>query len=43
METDTSELVNEMLMSVRGFGHCGITGVYAGYVCGTFSVMKQVH
>ncbi|EAL87115.1 glutathione-dependent formaldehyde dehydrogenase [Aspergillus fumigatus] len=36
METDTSELVNEMLMSVRGFGHCGITGVYAGYVRGTF-------
>ncbi|KAH2165397.1 hypothetical protein KXW37_006505 [Aspergillus fumigatus] len=34
---DTSELVNEMLMSVRGFGHCGITGVYAGY-CNHFNI-----
>lgn len=40
METDTSELVNEMLMSVRGFGHCGITGVYAGYVRGTFFMVR---
>lgn len=32
METDTSELVNEMITSVRAFGRCGITGVYAGYV-----------
>lgn len=30
-ETDTSELVNEMIESVRNFGRCGITGVYVGY------------
>lgn len=32
LETDTSELLNEMITSVRAFGRCGITGVYAGYV-----------
>jgi threonine dehydrogenase-like Zn-dependent dehydrogenase len=37
METDTSELVNEMITSVRGFGRCGITGVYAGY-CNHFNI-----
>lgn len=31
-ETDTSELVNEMITSVKNFGRCGITGVYVGYV-----------
>ncbi|KAH6676364.1 chaperonin 10-like protein [Halenospora varia] len=31
METDTSEIVNEMIGSVRNFGRCGITGVYVGY------------
>jgi threonine dehydrogenase-like Zn-dependent dehydrogenase len=31
METDTSEIVNEMITSVRNFGRCGITGVYVGY------------
>lgn len=31
-ETDTSELVNEMIEGVRNFGRCGITGVYVGYV-----------
>jgi threonine dehydrogenase-like Zn-dependent dehydrogenase len=31
-ETDTSELVNEMIESVKSFGRCGITGVYVGYV-----------
>lgn len=31
-ETDTSELVNEMIESVRNFGRCGITGIYVGYV-----------
>ncbi|KAK2011654.1 alcohol dehydrogenase GroES-like domain-containing protein [Colletotrichum eremochloae] len=30
-ETDTSELVNEMIEGVRNFGRCGITGVYVGY------------
>jgi threonine dehydrogenase-like Zn-dependent dehydrogenase len=32
LETDTSELVNEMIQSVRNFGRCGITGVYVGFV-----------
>jgi threonine dehydrogenase-like Zn-dependent dehydrogenase len=31
-ETDTSEIVNEMITSVKNFGRCGVTGVYAGYV-----------
>lgn len=31
-ETDTSEIVNEMITSVKSFGRCGITGVYVGYV-----------
>lgn len=31
LETDTSEILNEMIMSVRKFGRCGITGVYAGF------------
>ncbi|KAK1141956.1 hypothetical protein N8T08_008279 [Aspergillus melleus] len=31
METDTSELLNEMITSVRPFGRVGITGIYAGY------------
>ncbi|KLJ08267.1 oxidoreductase [Blastomyces silverae] len=30
-ETDTSEILNEMVTSVRNFGRCGITGVYVGY------------
>lgn len=30
-ETDTSEIVNEMVEGVRNFGRCGITGVYVGY------------
>ncbi|MCJ1261123.1 hypothetical protein MMC22_000987 [Lobaria immixta] len=30
-ETDTSEIVNEMITSVKNFGRCGITGVYAGF------------
>jgi threonine dehydrogenase-like Zn-dependent dehydrogenase len=37
METDTSELVNEMITSVRAYGRCGITGVYAGFVRGFWS------
>lgn len=32
METDTSELLNEMITAVRPFGHVGVTGVYAGFV-----------
>lgn len=31
-ETDSSEIVNEMIESVRNYGRCGITGVYVGYV-----------
>lgn len=31
-ENDTSEIVNEMIESVRDFGRCGITGVYSGFV-----------
>ncbi|KAJ9304143.1 hypothetical protein DTO217A2_6360 [Paecilomyces variotii] len=30
-ETDTSELLNEMITSVKSFGRVGVTGVYAGY------------
>lgn len=36
METDTSEIVNEMITSVKSFGRCGITGVYAGFVSTAF-------
>lgn len=32
LETDTSEIVNEMIESVRNYGRCGITGVYVGFV-----------
>lgn len=32
METDTSEILNEMIESVRSFGRCGVTGIYTGYV-----------
>ncbi|CAL5865796.1 uncharacterized protein PFLUO_LOCUS2 [Penicillium psychrofluorescens] len=37
METDTSELLNEMITSVRAFGRCGVTGVYAGF-CNHFNI-----
>lgn len=30
-ETDTSEIINEMITSVKNFGRCGVTGVYAGF------------
>ncbi|KPM45733.1 hypothetical protein AK830_g761 [Neonectria ditissima] len=30
-ETDTSEIINEMIEGVRNYGRCGITGVYVGY------------
>lgn len=32
LETDTSELLNDMITSVRAYGSCGVTGVYAGFV-----------
>ncbi|KAF1347534.1 chaperonin 10-like protein [Delphinella strobiligena] len=31
LETDTSEILNEMIESVRAYGSVGITGVYAGF------------
>lgn len=31
METDSCEIINEMITSVRNFGRCGVTGVYAGF------------
>lgn len=31
LETDTSELINEMITATRNFGSCGITGVYVGF------------
>ncbi|KAL8387032.1 hypothetical protein RB595_010208 [Gaeumannomyces hyphopodioides] len=30
-ETDTSEIINEMVESVRNYGRVGLTGVYVGY------------
>ncbi|TQS32247.1 hypothetical protein Golomagni_07445, partial [Golovinomyces magnicellulatus] len=30
-ETDTSEIINEMIESVRSFGRCGVTGIYSAY------------
>jgi len=37
-ETDTSEILNEMVEGVRNYGRCGVTGVYVGYVsCSTSS------
>lgn len=34
-ETDTSEIINEMIEGVRNYGRAGVTGVYVGYVCFT--------
>lgn len=31
LETDTPEILNEMIMSVKNYGRVGITGVYVGY------------
>jgi threonine dehydrogenase-like Zn-dependent dehydrogenase len=30
LETDTSEILNEMILSVKKFGKIGVTGVYSG-------------
>ncbi|KAI4593403.1 hypothetical protein KJ359_009293 [Pestalotiopsis sp. 9143b] len=30
-ETDTSEILNEMIEGVRNYGRCGVTGIYVGY------------
>jgi threonine dehydrogenase-like Zn-dependent dehydrogenase len=37
-ETDTSEIINEMITSVKNFGRVGITGVYVGFV----STLREV-
>lgn len=34
LETDTPEIINEMIMSVKNYGRCGITGVYVGLTNG---------
>lgn len=34
LETDVPETLNEMLVSVRKMGHCGLTGVYSGFANG---------
>jgi len=31
LQTDTSEILNEMILSVKKFGRIGITGVYVGF------------
>lgn len=36
LETDTSEILNEMITSVKAYGRVGITGVYVGYVGPSF-------
>ena len=41
-ETDSSEIVNEMITSVRSFGRCGITGVYAGFVRPTLLISRSL-
>ncbi|KAJ6000879.1 hypothetical protein N7481_001288 [Penicillium waksmanii] len=41
METDTSELLNEMITSVRPFGRVGVTGIYAGYVSNSSRRAKE--
>ncbi|KAI6855483.1 GroES-like protein [Hortaea werneckii] len=35
--TDTSDIVNEMIKSVKSFGRCGVTGVYVGS-CDDFNI-----
>lgn len=41
-ETDTSEILNEMVESVRNYGRCGITGVYVGYVSSPDTIVRCV-
>lgn len=35
--TDTSDIVNEMIKSVKSFGRCGVTGIYGGS-CDGFNI-----
>lgn len=41
-ETDTSEIVNEMIEGVRNYGRCGITGVYVAYVCTRLIILLEM-
>lgn len=41
LETDTSEIINEMITSVKNFGRVGITGVYVGFVSSTLGTWKK--
>lgn len=34
LETDVPEILNEMLVSVRKMGRCGMTAAYAGFANG---------
>lgn len=40
-ETDTSEILNEMIEGVRNYGRVGITGVYVGYVSNLKKVQED--
>lgn len=39
-ETDSSEIPNEMITSVKSFGRCGISGVYTGFVSPTSTLLS---
>lgn len=41
-ETDTSEILNEMITSVKNFGRVGVTGVYVGFVCSCLHPTRHV-
>lgn len=41
LETDTSEIINEMITSVKNFGRVGITGVYVGFVSSSLGTWKK--
>jgi threonine dehydrogenase-like Zn-dependent dehydrogenase len=40
-ETDTSEIINEMITSVKNYGRCGITGIYVGFVSPPFPTFSH--
>jgi threonine dehydrogenase-like Zn-dependent dehydrogenase len=41
-ETDTSEILNEMITSVKNYGRCGITGDYVGFVSACFPAFSTL-
>ena len=43
LETDVSEIVNEMIMSVKKGGRCGLIGAYSGYTnhCNIGALMEK--